>query len=50
MLRAHTENENGSVRRLHTTGSPEEAALHSISRVREPQRPSASDTDQAAWR
>ena len=48
MQQTHTENENGPVRKLHTTGSPEEAALLSISRVGEPQRPSVCGSEEAA--
>jgi hypothetical protein len=48
MRQTHTDNENGSVRVLHTTGSPEKPVLLSISRVGEPQRPSNSDSEEAA--
>jgi hypothetical protein len=48
ILRTRTEIENGAVREPHTTGSPEKPIPHSISRVGEPQRPSNSDTEEAA--
>jgi hypothetical protein len=48
MQQTHTENENGPVRKPHTTGSPEEATLLSISRVGEPQRPSVCGSEEAA--
>jgi hypothetical protein len=48
MWRTRTENEKCSVRKPHTTGSPEKSPLLSISRVGEPQRSSNSDSEEAA--
>jgi hypothetical protein len=47
MRRIHSENEKDSMGKPHTTGSPEKPVLHSISRVRDSQRPSI-DSEEAA--
>jgi hypothetical protein len=49
MVQTHTENENGSVRELHTTGSPEKPVPLSISRVGEPRRPPRALINPTTW-
>jgi len=48
MRQPQTEKENGPMRKLPATGSPEKPLLLSISRVGEPQRSSISDSEEAA--